>query len=283
MLSEAVDGLRAELDAEFQKRLLAASLKSLEDTVNPLSFNNFCTGFRELVRHVLSDLAPDAEIKACGWYTPNKSSKSGITRSHAITYVIQGGLPSDYVTNVLNIDVSEERRTLVAAVNQLSKFTHVGVKTFGIAPAQASEKAELTVRAMSNVLALAGRCRSELARALEEHIRDEVVGAAISETIGSIDELATHHAIDEIDVEEVIVTKVDSEHVHIDASGTIGVELQWGSNSDLRRGDGATGNESFPFTCKLRGSVESPEELEVVDNALLVDTSSWWEGYYDET
>ena len=282
MLSDAVDALRSELGVEFHKKLLAASLKSLEDTTNPLSFNNFCTGFRELVRHVLSDLAPDAEIKACGWYTPDKSSRSGITRSQAITYVIQGGLPSEYVTSVLDIDVSEERRTLVAATNQLNKYTHVGVDTFGIAPVQASEKAELAVRALSNVLALAGHCRSELARALEEHIHDEVVGAAISETIGSIDELATHHTIEEIDVEEVTVTKVDSGHVHINASGTIGVGLQWGSNSDLRRGDGATGNDSFPFTCELRSSVESPEKLQVVDDALLVDTSSWWEGYYDE-
>lgn len=282
MLSDAVNGLSALLSAEFHKKLLAASLKSLEEASNPLSFNNFCTAFRELVRHVLSDLAPDAEIRACAWYSPDKTSRSGITRSHAITYVIQGGLPGDYLSDVLDIDVSEERQALIAAVNQLNKYTHVSVGTFGMGATQALEKAELAVRALSSVLELANQCRSELAHALEEHIHNEVVAAAISETIGSIDELATHHSVEEIDVEEVTVTQVDSQHVHIEASGTVGVELQWGSNSDLRRGDGATGNESFPFTCKLCSRVESPEELEVVDDTLCVDTSSWWEGYYDE-
>jgi hypothetical protein len=144
------------------------------------------------------------------------------------------------------------------------------------------EKAELSVRALSNVLGLANQCHAELVRALENKIHNEVVALAISETIGSIDELASHHCVEEIDVEEVCVTKVGSEYIHLQASGTIGVELQWGSSGDLRRGDGAVGNDSFPFTCELQSHVDSPEDLDVVEELLCVDTSSWWEGYYDE-
>lgn len=282
MLRDAATQLNALLSVEFHKKLLAASLTSLEETSNPLSFNNYCTGFRELVRHVLSDLAPDSETKACSWFKPDETSKSGITRAHAITYVIQGGLPDNYVLDVLGIDMSDEKKALIAAVNQLNKFTHVNESTFGIDAAHAIEKAELSVRALSNVLERAGECRSELAGALERAINREVVAHAISETIGSIDELASHHCVEEIDVEEVSVTKVGSEYIHLQASGTIGVELQWGSNSDLRRGEGAVGNDSFPFACELQSHVDSPDVLEVVEDALCVDTSSWWEGYYDE-
>lgn len=282
MLNDATRDLNEHLRVEFHKKLLAASFTSLDETSNPLFFNNYCAGFRELVRHVLSELAPDTEIKACAWYVPEETSRSGITRAHAITYVIQGGLPDNYVLDVLDIDVSEEKKTLIAAVNQLNKYTHVNESTFGIDAAYAVEKAELAVRALSNVLELARECRAELASALERKIHNKVVALAISETICSIDELATHHCVEEIDVEEVSVTKVGSEYIHLKASGTIGVELQWGSSGDLRRGEGAVGNDSFPFTCQLQSHVDSPEELEVVEDVLCVDTSSWWEGYYDE-
>lgn len=282
MLSDAANDLNALLSVEFHKKLLAASLKSLEETSNPLFFNNYCAGFRELVRHVLSELAPDAEIKACAWYQPDETSKSGITRAHAIRYVIQGGLPDSYLLDVLNINVSDEKKALIAAVNQLNKYTHVNESTFDVDVTQAIEKAQLAVHALSNVLELASQCRGQLIAALEMNIHNEVVALAIGETIDSIDELATHHCVEEIDVEEVSVINVGSEYIHLQASGTIGVELQWGSDGDLRRGDGAIGNDSFPFTCELQSHVGLPEEIEIIENTLRVDTSSWWEGYYDE-
>lgn len=282
MLNDVVNNLSALLSSEFQKKLLAASLKSLEDTSNPLSFNNFCAGYRELVRHVLSDLAPDAEIKACTWYVPDKTSRTGITRAHAITYVLQGGLPNDYVTETLEIDVLDEKKELIDAINKLNKYTHVNESTFGIDIPRASAEAVLAIDALSSVLGLANQCRAQLARALEAQIHEEVVAVAISETICAIDELATHHCVDEIDVEEITVMRVGSEFIHLRASGTIGVELQWGSNGDLCRGEGAVGNESFPFSCELQSHVESPGEFEAIEDTLCVDTSSWWDGYYDE-
>lgn len=282
MLSDAVNNLNAQLRVEFHKNLLAASLKSLDEITNPLSFNNYCAGFRELVRHVLSDLAPDNEIKACAWYKPDETSRSGITRAHAITYIIQGGLSNDYVCDVLDIDLVDEKKALIAAVNQLNKYTHVNESTFGIDATKATGMAELAVGALSNVLEVARQCRAELAVALGSEIQNEVVALAISETIGSIDELATHHYVEEIDVEVVSVAKVGSNFIHLHATGAIGVELQWGSNGDLRRGEGVIGSESFPFSCELQSHVDSPEKVEVVEDALCVDTSSWWEGYYDE-
>lgn len=282
MLDDAVNNLSALLSSEFQRNLLAASLMSLSEASNPLSFNNFCAGYRELVRHVLSDLAPDAEIEACTWYAPDETSKRGITRGHAITYVLQGGLPNDYVADVLQIDVLDEKKELIAAINNLNKYTHVNEGTFGIDASRASVEAVLAIEALSSVLELANQCRAQLARALEAQIHEEVVAVAISETIGAIDELATHHSVDEIYVEEVTVTRVGSEYVHLRVSGTIGVELQWGSNGDLRRGEGAVGSDSFPFSCELQSHVECPAELEAIEDTLCVDTSSWWDGYYDE-
>ena len=282
MFKDSANYLSTQLSSEFQRNLLAASIKSLEETSNPLCFNNFCAGYRELVRHVLSDLAPDAEIKACTWYVPDTTSRTGITRAHAITYVLQGGLPSDYVISTLEIDVTEEKKELIRAIKELNKYTHVNEGTFGVDASRASEEAAFAIDSLSSVLGLSNNCRIQLAQALEAQIHNEVVALAIKESVGAIDELATHHCVDEIDVEEVTITKVGSKFIHLRASGTIGVELQWGSSGDLRRGEGATGNESFPFSCELQSHVENPAELEVIEDTLYVDTSSWWDGYYDE-
>lgn len=275
-----------ELDSllhnEFQKKLLAASLRNLNDVTNPLAFNNFSATFRELVRHVLTELAPDEEIKACPWYVPEPTSKTGITRSHAITYAVQGGLLDNYVIGTLSIDVSAKKKKLLAEINQLNKYTHVNESTFGLDHMSAIEKANLVVQAFSSILLLSLHCRKELAMALEAQIHDEVVTHAISETIGSIDELASHHYVDEIYLDEVRVTKICSRYIHLTASGSVGAELQWGSNGDVRRGDGVLLSETFPFSCELQISVESPDEIEVCENGLVVDTSDWWEGYYDE-
>lgn len=282
MLDDYAKNLSAQLSSDFQKRLLVASIQSLEDISNPLSFNNFCAGYRELVRHVLNDLAPDAEIKACSWYVPDTTSRTGITRAHAITYLLQGGLPSAYVTGVLEIDITEEKKELISAIKKLNKYTHVNEGTFGIDASRASAEAVLAIDSMSSVLELANDCRAQLARALEAQIHNEVVALAIRETIGAVDELATHHCVNKIDVEDVTVTKVGSEFIHLRASGSIGVELQWGSSSDLRRGEGASGNDSFPFSCELQSHVEDPAELEAIKDTLYVDTSSWWDDCYDE-
>ena len=45
---------------------------------NPLRFNNFAMGLRELSRIVLHDLAPDADIKVCCWYQEEKNKDGAV-------------------------------------------------------------------------------------------------------------------------------------------------------------------------------------------------------------
>lgn len=274
--------LEAQLAEQFHKKLLAAAMQSLADAGNPLAFNNFCTGYRELVRHVLNSLAPQQEIEACSWFVPDPTSKTGVTRGHRITYIIRGGLDESYVEENLGVDVTSERRTLTKAVDDLSRYVHVNPDTFGLEHGESVKKASSAIDALLNVLSLANECRAVISRSLECHIHDHVVREAISETIVSIDELATHHSIDEVYVDEIEVIRVDSTSIHIRAYGSIGVELQWGSNSDREKDNGAVLDESFPFVCELQSNVDSPGEVDVIESSLNVDTSSWWEGYWDE-
>jgi hypothetical protein len=95
----------------------------------------------------------------------------------------------------------------------------------------------------------------------------------ISDTILEVDELATHHSVDEVYVDRTTV------------KGSLAVGLQWGSNSDVRRGDGVEIDQSFPFQCDIEVPVDDPFDLRGADTSYVVDTSKWREdmGPDDET
>lgn len=278
----SVDDLRAHLRTNFHTKLLDASMRNLADVGNPLRLNNFSSSFRELVRHVFADLAPDADVKKCEWYEPDASSRTGITRAHKVSYIIHGGIAPAYAQDTLGVDVEDERQMLVKTVDRLSKFTHVNEETFDWPSDDITRIAEDACASLRDLLTCANGARATLSELLEAKIYDQVVAEAISETILSVDEIATHHSVERVDVDEVTVTRVGSNEIEFTAYGSVEVELQWGSNADVARDDGAVGSESFPMTCRLTSPVEMPNALSVVEDSLCVDTSSWWEGYYDE-
>ena len=55
-----------------------------------------------------------------------------------------------------------------------------------------------------------------------------------------------------------------------------------GIEFDVSRDDGVVMEKSFPFSCWFSSPVEEPAAIEAREDGLLVDTGTWWEGYYDE-
>ncbi|MBO0733107.1 MAG: hypothetical protein J2P49_02055 [Methylocapsa sp.] len=58
--------------------------------------------------------------------------------------------------------------------------------------------------------------------------------------MANLDELAGHHSIEEVYNETMHVVESDADIIHYEARGSVCVQLQWDSNSDFRKGDGAT-------------------------------------------
>jgi hypothetical protein len=187
-----------------------------------------------------------------------------------------------YVENELGIDIGAERKALLKTIDQLNKLAHVNEDSFGSNPKDVERHVFAACEALQPFLDCADEARNLLCSRVEGQVHDDVVSEAISETILSLDEIASHHYIDEVDIHQIEVTSMDHVEIQFTAYGSLGVELQWGSNSDVRRGEGAVIRDSYPLTCKFISKVESPEELEVVEDSLCVDTSSWWDGYCDE-
>lgn len=189
--------------------------------------------------------------------------------------MIQGGLTDRYVRIELGLDLDHLRRQLRETFDALHQATHVRPKTV-VGDTQAVETfARASLGALAALIAAIEHCRLEMMTAITDAAVDEATSEILRETIQTIDELASHHSIEEVYVDDVKTVKIDAHFVWYRATGTIGAELQWGSNSDLRRGEGATLSHSFPFTCDIPASIHDPKVFETSMIDLRVHDGGW--------
>lgn len=272
-----ISALEAKLATEFEKRLFEAAINNLLDAYNPLRFNNFAYATRELVRHILQRLAPDAEVLSCLWYKNETTANNGISRKQRVIYAIQGGLSDKYVTKTLKIDTKVIGTKIRTAVENLSKHTHIQEDTIDIDIDKQDRYVNETLASVVDLFRVIDESRQAISGSLVHHINQELLNIAISETIEEIDETATHHTIDEVTTEEVQVTAIDSQYITLTACGSISAELQYESNGDLDRGDGMLLSHEFPFSCNLKSSVSEPNIFLGDFTELKVSNDDWYE------
>jgi|GEM_PF-235909 len=260
---------------DFFRITLEGAASVLRDAANPLRLNLFSTAIRMLFEHVMGTLAPDADVEACPWYTPVEGQDRPV-RAQRIRYWLQGGLEDGWVKDELRLEAEPLRGRLLKAFNKLSKHVHGRVQTL-VRDAQEQEtEAAATVGAVEELLHAFHDCRITLIEPLIEELDEAAIDDLLSETIQSIDELATHHTIEEIYTAHTDVALIGPDFVRYRASGSVSVTLQWGSNSDMRRGDGAELDESFPFECLFDVPLDDPRDLGRAEVVSGVDTSSWY-------
>jgi Predicted pPIWI-associating nuclease len=276
------ESIVALLSEGFERQLYAAALRNLVDRDNKLRLNNFAYAMRELMRHVLHRLAPTDSVIQCAWYKNETDCPNHVTRRQRAYFAVQGGLSDSYVKDILALETASIHRALVNAIDDLSKFTHVEETVFGIDSADVDARVSETEEVVAALCSTIQKCRRQILDSLWEQIDVTVVDASLRETMLSIDEIASHHSIEEVYTDRVEITHITHDEIVFKATGSITAELQWSSNSDVDRGDGAVGSESFPFTCFLCSPVDDPAQVEAHEEGLLIDTSSWWNGYYDE-
>ena len=245
---------------------------------------------RELAGHTLARLAPDSEVQKCAWWNAKaRGEVHQVTRIERAVYATQGGLSNFYVRKRLGLDFAESHLELRDAIKRLSDYTHIKPEVFGMGNEEIDRLAAETTEAVAGLMASIQKCRAAVAERLSDAISDAAIQQVLGESLDAIDELATHYFVEEVYVDSHQVTGITAEAVHFRASGTIGVTLQWGSNSDVRNGDGLEMGESFGFTCELTCETPNPDPdtLEYVENSLMVDTGDWqtrpdeWEDHPD--
>jgi hypothetical protein len=183
---------------------------------------------------------------------------------------------------VLRLETENIYQILIKKIDVLSKLTHVEEKVFGLSESDVAVKVLETEDAFAELFSTIDLCLEEVICALWMEIDQAVACEAISETIAAIDEISAHYSLEDIYVNEVEIVEVGHAKITFKATGSISAGLQCGSNSDARRRDGLVEEDSFPFTGLLCSPVDDPADIQMEDDGLHVDTSSWTDVYYGQ-
>lgn len=240
------------LETSFEKSLLEAALYNLSDSSNKLRLNNFAYATRELTRHFLARLAPDAEVHNAPWFKPYNSEKPEmITRDQRIKYAIQGYLSDEFREENLDVNLEEVSSSLKKSIDDLSKYTHVNPITFDVDNKTIVNVSynimEDTLRFFMTIM----DARIQVERAIYACINEEMVSKFYYETIDEIGILATHYEVRGYLVTDLIPLKKDDKNIIMQADGVVNVRLQYGSDGDMRRGNGHETEIKLPFTSKF--------------------------------
>ena len=225
----------------------------------------------------MESLAPTDDVRRCGWFKAERENGMP-TRWQRAVYAIQGGLDDYFVVEKLKVDIAPLRRQLLDAIDNLSAQVHARENTIVSDTETQNAFARDTLDAVQAFLLAHHECRAAIVSPIQEELDEAALDTLISETIPEVDELASHHSVVDAHIYQTSVTGIGPYCLTYRAKGTVRVTLQWGSNSDLRKGDGAELGLSFPFQCDISVSVDNPWDLSLADTNFGVDTSSWRDG-----
>jgi hypothetical protein len=125
--------------------------------------------FRELSRILLDDLAPDASVKACGWYKQefNQDGAPVITRGQRVRYAVQAGLLNDFVTKTLHANVDKTVKQFNQQIKRFNALTHITPSTFGMSKTAAQAFANESLGVFISLFETIDKCRDSVVEALE--------------------------------------------------------------------------------------------------------------------
>jgi len=260
------------LETEFEKALFKASVSYLCSENDPLRFNSFAYSMRELYRHILSRLSPEEEIVKCKWFKIQDSNEGKSTRRQKLIYAIQGGLADKYVKDELGIEIDEFWSGISKSQDLLSKYTHVNENTFNILDEECSKFSSEILSSLGTIFALISEAKAEIVLMLYQHISNELINTFISNTISDIDILSTHTYVEEVDIEECEIIKIDSTNIYFSGHGNVHISLNYGSNKD----EPTELQDEFPFDFKFLSPTHKPELIQITPEDISIDTSSWF-------
>jgi hypothetical protein len=139
----------------------------------------------------------------------------------------------------LHIDVDTTVREYTKLIDRLSSFGHDIEKSFGLPPEEAEREAMDALDTFdwlaTSITERHESLLSEAANAAKDALADEIFGQVQSE----LDILSTHSTVDGVHLESLTITSLDSNRILFEGDGSLDVRLQYGSDADVARDDGA--------------------------------------------
>lgn len=267
------------LETDFEKDLLEAALCNLNEADNKLRLNNFAYAARELTRHFLERLAPDKEVLKAPWFkVENQAKPNEPTRGQRIRYAVQGYLSDDFTKNELKIDLSDVSKSLRDSITDLSKYTHVNPDTFD---ADLNTITDISYNIMQDILRFfmtVMDAKYKVWNKVIACIDEEMMGQFYIETQPELDILASHYEVLNYMITEYKPLEQDEETITMQATGFVNVRLQYGSDGDMRRGDGYETVLKFPFTSTCVANYKNQQgDIHIETANVSIDDENFYE------
>jgi hypothetical protein len=271
--------VRSNFKSDFQRKVFNAAVKSFDQKRNPLRLNNFATALRELGRILLEELAPKESVRACAWFNQNTTlrEEDGITRAQRVQYAVQGELPDDFVLGSLRIDVGATAKEYTSLLDDLSAYTHINEKTFGVSDDEAEAQAIRALETFDKLFELIKERHDSLHSAAADSAKDVLMDQLYSAVDDELDRLSTHTSIEDIYLNDFEILSIDPHSIGYEGNGSVHVRLQYGSDSDLANDDGVESSDSYPFKCSFLAETSKPLKISIVPGSLQLDVSSFYE------
>lgn len=207
----------------------------------------------------------------------DKNGNEIITRTQRIHNAVHAGLPIDFVQNTLKVDVKKTIKDFSTLNRKLSKLSHIEETTFGLGEAEAEQFANEALETFSLLYETIEDCRISIRSTVETYAKHAVLDDLTNDVQSELDQLATHYTIEQVNLEDLTIDTMDSTRLKISLTGSVECEFQYGSSSDVERGDGLITHGGYPFTCDYEADINRPTDLSLVYGTLKIDNSSFYE------
>lgn len=271
-MDSEISEIREFLEEGFETELFNSSIGYLDNNSDPLRINSFAYSARELLRNVLSRLAPDEDVINCEQWFKVETDNGKPTRRQRILYAIHGGLSPEFVLNELAFDIGDYWKEIKDAIGHLNKYTHVNEDTFNAPEVVCNEVFTEVLSSLHTIFSLVNECRDEIKRVLYGYIDAELINSFVSHSFSELDILSSDTCIDYTTLEDYEIVKITSTEVEIEGNGELSATLNWG------RGDDAASLShecDYAFSCKA--PVHEPRRLTVQPDDIAIDNSGWFE------
>lgn len=255
--------------------MLDGSLSILAAKDNAMRFAFCALGLRELLREFFASVAPDEKVKECGWWgaTDGKVTRRDRITFHIFGYVYPAAFAKNYVAEI-EAAVDE----LVKSINELSACLHVTPEQLKKDEDERQSLMTETIEQLWTVIELAKQHHEELkdrlTTILDQALTEEF---CLGSSFDALDTLSSHTrptGACDIEIEITVITK---DEISFSGTGTVECDMQFGSDGDVRRGDGMEWGDSFPFKFSGTAPTSNPRKVDVPRGEIEIDNSSYYE------
>lgn len=259
------------LKTDFERELFLCSLRNYCSHGNPLRFHNFAFSMRELVLQVLNRRAPDKEVEKACWYE-KESDKFNVTRRQKLKFCAQGFLSDAYLDELTIEDLNQSIKDYLKEFNFFNKYTHITAKHFKACPQKFYTDMKFIIQRSQEVIEELDSLESMVTQSLEYGIQDKVFDAVINSCPDELSILAHRVIVEQVSPETMEIEYLEENGITIGVEGTIYITQEYGKGDDF-----CEISNDFPFYITVDACITNPENISVNENALEVDTSSWYE------